>query len=286
MNTENENYNLVKAAAVQFEPKIGETASNQEKLLSLIKKAFDQGAHLVVAPEMANTGYMFESKEEAYQLAELVPGGPMVQALENTAAEHEGYIVSGMMEREGDKLYNTAVLVGPEGFIGKYRKTHLWDVDKSIYEPGDIGFPVFDLPFARIGICICYDQMFPEVSRIFAMQDVDIICSPTNWVVIPGLATPEDPTWAYNVRAQSQCSSIYMVCADRIGNERGVTFGGSSCITGLMGFLGGPASGDKEEIITADLDIAGGRVKMLSAVNHLLNDRRTDLYDEKLGYKG
>ncbi len=278
--------NLVKVAAIQFEPILGKTAINQEKIIELVDKAFGQGAQLVVAPEMANTGYIFESKEEAAQYAEPVPGGPMVQALEKTAADKNGYVVSGLMEKDGDKLYNTAVLVGPEGYIGKYRKTHLWDIDKTFYEPGDLGFPVFDLPFGRIGICICYDQTFPEVSRIYAMQDVDIICSPTNWVVIPGLATPEDPTWSYIARTQAQINGVYMVCADRIGNERDVTFGGSSCIVGLFGFLGGPASGDKEEILTADLDIAGGRVKMLSAVNHLLNDRRTDLYDKMLGYKG
>jgi predicted amidohydrolase len=286
MSTENANDNLVKVAAIQFEPILGKTALNQEKVIELVDKAFGEGAQLVVAPEMANTGYIFESKEEAAQYAEAVPEGPMVQALAKTASDKNGYVVSGLMEKDGDKLYNTAVLVGPEGYIGKYRKTHLWDIDKTFYEPGDIGFPVFDLPFGRIGICICYDQTFPEVSRIYAMQDVDIICSPTNWVVIPGLATPEDPTWSYIARTQAQVNGVYMVCADRIGNERGVTFGGSSCIVGLFGFLGGPASGDKEEILTADLDIAAGRVRMLSAVNHLLNDRRTDLYDKHLGYKG
>ncbi len=286
MNTDNESNNLVKVAVVQFEPKLGEVSLNQDKIVELVGKAFDQGARLVVAPEMANTGYIFESKEDAAQYAESVPGGPMVQALEKAAAGKNGYVVSGLMESDGDKLYNTAVLVGPEGYIGKYRKTHLWDVDKTFYEPGDLGFPVFDLPFARIGMCICYDQTFPEVSRIYAMQDVDIICSPTSWVVIPGLAIPEDPTWSYIARTQAQVNGLYMLCADRIGTERGVTFGGSSCIVGLMGFLGGPASGDKEEILATELDIAAGRVKMLSAVNHLLNDRRTDLYDEKLGYKG
>jgi predicted amidohydrolase len=276
---------VVKVAAVQFDPKLGEVAGNREKLAELINQAFDQQAKLVVTPEMGNCGYIFESKEEAARYAEPVPGGATVALLEELAAKRDGYIVSGMMEQDGDKLYNVAVLVGPDGYIGKYRKTHLWDVDKSLYEPGDQGFPVFDLPFGRIGMSICYDQWFPEVSRIYAMQGVDIICNPTNWVVIPGMASPENPAWALIAMTQAHTNGVYMVCADRVGEERGTTFGGTSCVLGLPGFVAGPLDGESEGVLVSDLDIAAGRVRMLSAVNHLHNDRRTDLYDECLGYK-
>ena len=276
---------VVKVAVAQFDPELGEVERNTGKMVELINQAFDQQAKLVVTPEMGNCGYIFESKEEAALYAEAVPGGPTIMALEAVAANRDGYIVSGLMEKDGDKLYNVAVLIGPDGYVGKYRKTHLWDVDKSLYEPGDLGFPVFDLPFGRIGMSICYDQWFPEVSRIYAMQGVDIICNPTNWVVIPGMATPENPAWAFIAMTQAHTNGVYMLCADRVGSERGTTFGGTSCVLGLPGFVAGPLDGESEGVLVSDLDIEAGRVRMLTAVNHLHNDRRTDLYDLDLGYK-
>ena len=117
------------------------------------------------------------------------------------------------------------------------------------------------------------------------MQGVDIICNPTNWVVIPGMATPENPAWAFIAMTQAHTNGVYMLCADRVGSERGTTFGGTSCVLGLPGFIAGPMGGEEEGVLVSDLDIAAGRVRMLTAVNHLHNDRRTDLYDQYLGYK-
>ncbi|MBW2370089.1 MAG: hydratase, partial [Deltaproteobacteria bacterium] len=246
---------MLTIAAVQFEPVLGETDSNREKLLALIGKAFDQNAGLIVTPECSSSGYVFNNRREALACAEPVPGGPTVTALEKAASQGSGYIVSGLIEKDGDALYNTAVLIGPEGYIGKYRKTHLWDVDNTLYEPGNLGFPVFKLPFGRVGLSICYDNWFPEVSRIYAAQGVDIICHPTNWVLVPGLAEPAYPAWAYLTLVQAHTNGLFMVCADRIGVERGVTFGGSSCICGLPGFIQGPASADQEEVIVAQVNV-------------------------------
>jgi N-carbamoylputrescine amidase len=273
-------------AAIQFEPLLGEMGRNREKLLDLVSKGFGQNAGLIVTPECSSSGYIFNNRQEAMSCAEPVPDGPMVTALEKAARQGNGYIVSGLIEKDGDSLFNTAVIVGPEGYIGKYRKTHLWDVDHTLYEPGDLGYPVFNLPFGRVGLSICYDNWFPEVSRIYAALGVDIICHPTNWVVVPGLAEPENPTWAYLAMIQAHTNGLFMVCADRIGTERGVTFGGSSCICGLPGFIEGPTSGDQEEVLLAEVNVIDARRKQLGPWNDLMKDRRTDLYDRFLGYDG
>jgi N-carbamoylputrescine amidase len=276
---------MVNVAALQFAPVLGQCDSNRDKLVELATKAFDQQAQLIVAPEACVSGYVFNNRQEATECAESLPDGPTVKALAKLTAKYNGYIVAGLIEKEGELLYNTAVLVGPEGFIGKYRKVHLWDVDNTLYEAGN-EFPVFDLPFGRLGISICYDGMFPEVARIYAAKGVDILCHPTNWVVVPGIAEETNPAWVFMAAGQAACSAIIMVCADRIGTERGVTFGGNSCMCGLTGMLAGPAPFAEEAVLLAPVNIMDARRKQVSAWNHLMRDRRTDLYDETLGYKG
>lgn len=276
---------MVTVAALQFEPLLGQVDRNREKLVELTTRAFDQQAQLIVAPEACTSGYVFNNRQEAGQCAEAVPDGPTVAALADLAGKNNGYIVTGLIEKEGALLYNTAVLVGPEGYIGKYRKTHLWDLDNTLYEPGN-AFPVFNLPFGRVAMSICYDGWFPEVNRIYAAQGADIICHPTNWVVVPGLAEPQNPSWVFAAAAQAACSGLIVVCADRIGTERGITFGGHSCVCGLPGVIQGPAAFDEEEVLITPINVMDARRKQVSPWNHLLRDRRTDLYDTMLGYDG
>ena len=269
---------MVTVAALQFEPLLGQVDNNRNKLVELATQAFDQGAKLVVAPEACISGYVFNSREEAAQCAESLPDGPTVQALTDLAAKNDGYIVAGLIEKEDDLLYNTAVLVGPDGYIGQYRKVHLWDLDNTLYEAGD-EFPVFDLPFGRLAMSICYDGMFPEVTRIYAEKGVDIICHPTNWVVIPGIADESNPAWISIAAAQAACSGVIIVCADRIGTERGVTFGGHSCMCALTGLLAPPAPMNEEAVQVVPVNIMNARRKQISPWNHLMRDRRTDLYE-------
>jgi N-carbamoylputrescine amidase len=277
--------NMVNVAALQFEPVLGEVEQNRAKLVELAVKAFEQQAQLIVAPECCVSGYVFNSQEEAADCAESLPDGPTVQALAELTAKYEGYVVAGLVEKEGELLYNTAVLVGPEGFIGKYRKVHLWDVDKTIYQAGN-EFPVFDLPFGRLAISICYDGMFPEVTRIYAIKGVDIICHPTNWVVIPGIADASNPVWVASAASQAACSGVTMICADRIGVERGVTFGGHSCVCSLAGFHAPLGPFDEEAVIVAPVTLMGTAGKQVGPKNHLLDDRRTDLYEITLKREG
>jgi len=131
-------------ACIQMEPSIGQTKANVDRSIELINAAADRGAGLVVLPELCNTGYVFRSRAEAYELAEQLPDGPSATAWIDVARQRRLYLVAGIAERLGPKLYNAAILAGPDGYIGKFRKIHLWSDENLFFEPGDLGFPVFD----------------------------------------------------------------------------------------------------------------------------------------------
>jgi predicted amidohydrolase len=276
---------LVKVAALQMEPHIGDKDHNIAETLRIIDQAGKMGAKLMVLPELCNTGYIFNSREEAFALAEEVPEGPSTEEWIKKAKEYDAYICAGIDEREGNHLYNSVVVVGPEGYIGTYRKMHLWNEEKLWFEPGNLGFPVFSLPFGKIGCRICYDVWFPETTRILAAQGADIICDSTNWVVVDPLQTKEKPTAATSAAQMSLMNAVYSICADRVGAERGCTYIGNSCITDPGGgFVAGPANPDTPEVVMAEINVVGARYRHWSAFNNPHTDRRLDWYDELLGY--
>jgi N-carbamoylputrescine amidase len=276
---------LIKVAAIQMEPLIGDKEGNIRKQLKLIRKAAQDGVLLMVLPELGNTGYIFNSRQEVAQLAEEVPNGPTCQSWIRVCREKRVYVCAGIAERDREKFYNSAVLIGPKGFIGKYRKLHLWDEEKLFFEPGDLGLPVFHMPFGRVGIMICYDGWHPEVARILALQGADIICDPTCWVLVPDLVTPENPVSAYVHMASAHVNGVFMICADRCGAERGCVFLGNSCIAGPAGFISGPADFKKEMIITAEINVTQARYRHWTNLADPFADRRTDIYDRLLGYR-
>lgn len=276
---------LVKVAALQMEPQIGNKERNVAETLKLINEAGAKGVKLMVLPELCNTGYIYNAREEAFALAEEVPNGPTAQEWIKAAQKHNTYICAGITEKEGPHLYNSVAVVGPEGHIGTYRKTHLWNEEKLWFEPGNLGYPVFSLPFGKIGCRICYDIWFPEVTRIYAVQGADIICDSTNWVVVDPLQTMEKPTAAYSAQQMSLMNAVFSICADRIGVERDCTFIGNSCIVDPGGgFVAGPGSPTEPEIVMAEINLMLARYRHWSEFNNPMTDRRMDLYDEFLGY--
>ena len=172
----------VQISCIQFEPRIGETEQNVATSVSLIGDAAAGGSKLIVLPELCNSGYVLNSREEAYELSETVETGNSIAAWRAAAADMDVHIVAGFIERQDDRLYNSAVVLGPKGLIGTYRKNHLWNAEALYFERGDLGFPVFHTPFGRIGVLICYDGWFPEAWRLLALQGADLVCVPTNWV--------------------------------------------------------------------------------------------------------
>lgn len=272
-------------ACVQMEPRVGEKGENVARSIHYIEEAAKNGASLVVLPELVNTGYVFADREEVFALAEDLPNGETAQTWVDAARRLDVHIVAGIAEREGKRLYNSAILVGPSGPIGTYRKLHLWNNENLFFEPGNLGVPVFDTPLGRVSIAICYDGWFPEVYRLAATQGADVVCVPTNWVPMPGQPADRPAMAATLTMAAAHSNGLMIACANRIGTERGQPFIGQSLIVGGDGWpLAGPASHDHEEILYAAIDLQHTRSgRTLNAFNHVLRDRRTDVYDPMLG---
>lgn len=291
MTTKPAPMSLVRAAAIQFDPQVGleNSAINLANTLRLINEAADGGANLIVLPELSNTGYSFGTREEAYAHAEVVPEGKSTTAWIDLARERNLYVVAGIAEVDGVLLFDTAVLIGPAGFIGKYRKTHLWDREKLIFTPGD-SLPVFETKIGRIGLLVCWDIWFPEVPRILVGQGADILCSVNNWAVTPPplFDAAGHCMAAYLTMSASHINNVPIIAADRVGAERGGKFLGCSLITGTNGWpIGEIADAEKETIIFADLDVVASRsAQIWNSNNDLARDRRTDLYAPLLGYSG
>jgi len=257
----------IKAGILQFRPLIGERDHNINTIDGLLQGLGD--VDLLVFPELSNSGYNFTSREQAYQVSEEINESKFVDFLIVKANELNTAIVCGINERENGKLYNTAVLVDKSGVIGKYRKTHLYVNEKDFFELGDLGFPVFELNGFKIGICICFDYLFPEIWRMQVEDGADLICHPSNLIsenaykVIPAL---------------SLINRTYILTANRFGAEDDLRFCGKSFITDPFGDVIEMAAPDQEEIIIQELDLDLSRNKMVTSRNHALHDRRPSIY--------
>ena len=269
----------IRVSCIQFEPRFGAVAANIAGASDLVRAAAAGGSRLIVLPELASTGYVFESEAEAQSLAEPVPDGPTTRAWAALAAELDVHIVAGIAEAAGDVLYNAAVVVGPGGYIGTYRKAHLWDRENVFFARGDLGFPVFATALGKVGVAICYDGWFPETFRQLALGGAEIVCIPTNWVPMPDQPAGEAAMANTLHRAAAHSNGIFIACADRVGIERGQPFEGQSLIIGPKGWpLAGPASRDRTETLSAVVDLDAAGRKDLNAFNSVLRDRRTDIY--------
>jgi len=266
-------------ATVQTDPKIMRNSENLERMILEIRAAAKNGANLIVFPECALPGYVFSSREEAIPFMESIPG-TSTDRLSACCRELGVYVIYGLLERADDKCYNAAVLVGPEGLIGKYRKNHLpfLGVDRFI-DAGNEPLQVYKTPIGNIGINICYDCTFPESARIMALLGADIIALPTNW--------PEgrEKIINYVVNTRAYENRVHLVAADRVGNERGARFLGRSKIVSASGDTLVEASGDNEETIYAEVSLAEARQKhiVIKAGEFevdLIHDRRPELYGE------
>jgi predicted amidohydrolase len=270
----------MRIAVGQFEPHVGEKHENVARTLELIDEAAGRGAELVVLPELCNSGYMFASHDEAESLAEPVPDGPTVTAWLERCAAHGIVLVAGIAECDGDVLYNSAVVLAPNGPIGTFRKLHLWNEENRWFAKGDRGVPVFDTPVGRIATIVCYDGWFPECYRLAALGGADLVCIPTNWVPIPGQADGQPAMATILCQAAAHSNSIVVAAADRIGVERGQRFIGQSVIVAHTGWpLSGPASEDRPELLAADVDLdEARRARKWNSFNDPLRDRRPDAY--------
>jgi predicted amidohydrolase len=261
-----------KVAAVQYEPTLGEKEKNVDDLVRLTVEAAENGARLIVHPEMATTGYCWYNREEIEPFVEAIPG-PTTERFGRIAREYGCYIVLGMPEVDPKTgaYYNSAPLVGPTGLIGNYRKAQPYDCEPVWAKDGDLGFPVYETEIGNIGAFICMDAVFPETARMMALAGADVLAFPTNWDV------SEAPHPHWNTRAWE--NGCYFVAADRWGVERNVPFSGNSCVISPDGTIEAHlAKGDG--IVYGEVDIARARDKSWypeSAENRMV-DRRPDTY--------
>jgi predicted amidohydrolase len=263
------------AAAVQFEPRMFDTTGNVERLLALCAEAAEAGAKLIVTPEMATTGYCWHSREEIAPEVEPIPG-PTTERFAAFCAARGCWVVLGMPEVVEDTgvFYNSAVLIGPEGVAGLYRKTHAYISDPKWAKDGDLGLPVFDTPLGRIAIAICMDAAYPETVRVPALRGADVVCFPTNWL---SEKAPSPTWWARAVE-----SGVFLIAANRWGCERGVQFDGGSCLIAPDGeILAARDAGDG--VVLAEIDPARARDKRPGAgasgcPGDLLAARRPEAY--------
>ena len=268
---------LVTVAGVQFDPRIGKLRENCTRILEMTGSAASQGARLIVFPECALSGYVFDDLDEARAAAERIPG-PFTDALAATCKHLGVYVVAGMLEDLGDALYNSAVLCGPEGLVGVYRKTHLpyLGVDR-LAALGPDPYRVYETGIGRIGMLICYDFRFPESARCLALRGADIIALPTNWPEgaqgVPEFVAP----------ARALENRVFVVAINRAGEERGARFIGNSQIVDPAGRRLVLAQTTGETVITAAFDPTQARQKRL-IINpgvfeiDTVGDRRPELY--------
>jgi 5-aminopentanamidase len=265
----------MQVAVAQIEPKLFEKEHNLDACLARLEGAAAAGAELLVLPECAIPGYMFSSAEEALPYAEEIPG-PSTDALAAACRRLDVHVVCGLLERDGDALRNAAVLVGPDGLIGVYRKTHLpyLGVDRFV-TPGD-ELSVWETPLGRIGIEICYDLRFPEVTRTLALQGADIVAHPTNFPLAARIQTE------LITCARAAENRVYLLTANRVGKERWGEFCGWSQIVDPYGSRLAEAGETGEALLVAEIDVEQARDKDYVVPGeyelYLLGDRRPELY--------
>lgn len=262
----------MKVGYIQMEPKLLDLNANLSKAERFIKDAAREGADLIVLPELFDTGYNFESREEVEGIAQQIPDGETTLFLMELAREHDIFIVAGTAEKdEKGKLYNSAVIVGPIGwgYIGKYRKVHLFYREKLFFEPGNLGFHVFNMGMAKVGIMICFDWFFPEAMRTLALKGADIIAHPSNLVM------PYAPR-AMPIRALE--NRVFSITANRVGEERGLRFIGKSTIASPGAEVLKLGSEEGEEVGIVEINVEEARNKRINELNDIFKDRRPGFY--------
>lgn len=255
----------------QYEPVFGAVGKNLDTIRATLEQA---DADLIVLPELCASGYQFVSAEEVQRLAELVPDGPTTRMLIDVAKRRKMHLVAGLPELAGNVLYNSAVVVGPSGFIGCYRKSHLFFEETLWFTPGDTGFHIWNIGPATIGVMICFDWYYPESARTLALMGADIICHPSNLVL---------PNCPDSMPVRCLENRVFAVTCNRIGTEsRGgkdpLTYIGNSEVVSARGVILRRAPRDREELAIVEIDPAEARNKQLTRYNDLLRDRRPDLY--------
>ena len=268
-------------ASVQLAPVLGDVEGNQALIADGVGRAADAGAALVVVPELATSGYVFSSPEEACAAAR--PASVALTPWVEVARETGTVMAGGFAELACDgTVFNAAAIVAGSGILTVYRKVHLWDRESLVFAAGTAAPPVVDTAVGRLGLCVCYDLEFPEFPRSLALRGADLICVPTNWPDEDS-AAGERPLEVVRAMAAASSSKVFIACADRCGTERGVAWVGGSAIVADTGWLlAGPPAAPEPTLLVAACDLARARDKRLNERNDVFADRRPHVYDQRL----
>ncbi len=254
---------------VQFSPALADLDSTLERLDTSWPANPD--ADLVVLPELCNSGYALRDRDQARSIAEEVGDSRFLRYIQDRCRKDSTYVVTGFAERAGSALYNSAILVGPEGIAGSYRKLHLFLNEPDIFSPGDQGLPIFEVQGVKLGIMICFDWAFPEAWRTLALRGADVIAHPSN-LVLPGKAQ-------LAARAHAMTNRFFVITANRIGTEAKLSFTGRSQIVGLDGERLVHSEDAEPSCAYTSISPLDARKKSVTPRNDLLADRRTEVYD-------
>lgn len=239
--------NTVKIAAIQMDCVLQDLGANLAHAAELVDRAASAGAKLIVLPELFNTGYRVEERD--LELAETIPGGRTTDWMWDQARRRGAYLVGAFMERDDEALYDTAAAVGPEGFLGKYRKMYLWGAETERWGRGE-DVAVIRLPFANIGLQICYEIGFPEGARKLAQAGAQIIVYTSAFGRARGYA------WDLASRARALENGVFVLACNRCGQERDTSYGGLSRIVAPNTVVLAGAGADGEAVVMADIDLA------------------------------
>lgn len=254
---------------------------DEEALVSAVAGAARSGAKLVVLPELALAGSCFADEDEARARAE-EPDGPTVRLVERLSGELGIVLVAGFPLLQETKVFNAAVIADRGTVLGIYRKVHLWDGEHRGFTPGDERPLVVTTHVGRVGVMVCYDLEFPEWGRVAVEAGAQLLAVPVNWPLLPRPAGVHAIEVA-KAQAVAAAYGVHVVVADRCGTERGVDWVGGSLVCDASGYLvAGPATSPGEvaqpTTLVADVDLVTAEDKQVSPFNHLLRDRRPDLY--------
>lgn len=266
---------MTRIGFIQSRPTFGDPDRNRERLLAQAERV---EADLLVMPELCHSGYVFCSGEELERLAEPIPDGPTCQALLALARRRRMVIVAGICERDRNRFFNSAAVLGPDGLVGVYRKIHLFKDEKLWFTPGDRRFQAFEAAGLRVGVMVCFDWRFPEAARVLALAGAEVIAHPSNLVL---------PYCQEVMRARCIENRVFAVTANRVGaDERPCgreTFTGQSQVVDPEGNVLLRAAADREEEGAVAIDVADARRKGINARNDLLADRRPEFYAPLVG---
>ncbi len=268
----------VHVACCQLSPDVERPALNPELARDAIAAAVADGAQIVVLPELSNSGYVFRAEGEV-QDAAVARDGELLRTWSEEAGRGDALVVGGFCERGADgRLYNSSALVDGTGVVAVYRKLHLWGEEARWFSPGDEPAPVVDTRYGRIGLGVCYDIEFPELTRGLALAGAELIALPTNWP--HGEEAPNGRPILHSLAAvTAYLNRVFVAVCDRCGSERGIEFEGGSVIADPDGWLrAGPVADRGLQTLSADCDLAIARDKRTGPHNDAIADRRPDRY--------